>query len=82
YNNCFLCSETDITTPQNLRKRLMNVHQLQLPGRPLGMKRQDMNDTLYISQKKNHPNVEIHSACASCNFHSIQIEVLEVHVET
>jgi hypothetical protein len=81
-NKCFLCPDADFTTPQNLRKHLMNVHQLQLPGRPLGLKHRDTHDIAYISQKKNHPNVEIRNSCPSCRFHSIQTEDLKMYVET
>ncbi|KAL4209012.1 hypothetical protein AB4K20DRAFT_1908056 [Rhizopus microsporus] len=48
-NNCFLCPEADFTTPQNLRKHLMNVHQLQLPGRPMGVKHRDTADIVYLA---------------------------------
>ncbi|CAO3687489.1 hypothetical protein G6F70_009340 [Rhizopus microsporus] len=81
-NNCFLCPEADFTTPQNLRKHLMNVHQLQLPGRPMGVKHRDTADIVYIARKTIHPNVNVNNACPSCCFHSIDIEDLKQHVET
>ncbi|KAI9020995.1 hypothetical protein CLU79DRAFT_703460, partial [Phycomyces nitens] len=80
-NNCFLCSESYFSSPQNLRKHLISIHKASLSGRPLGVKHRDSNEIAYVAQTKEHPNIEVHSGCPSCTYHSINVKDLKIHVE-
>ncbi|KAI8330918.1 hypothetical protein BD560DRAFT_305125, partial [Blakeslea trispora] len=80
-NSYFICPEEDFSTPQNLRKHILRIHDLQMPSREVRMKHKDTNEIMYISQELNHPNVELHLACPSCLYSSELKEDLKKHVE-